>query len=55
MANRQARRAVRKAAARFIPHNPQPARLPHSGLLPRTRDFQTFLAFIQKVYGGAEQ
>jgi hypothetical protein len=55
MANRQVRRAARKAAARFSPQAAQPQRRIHSGLLPRTPDFQRWLAFIERVYGGAAQ
>jgi hypothetical protein len=50
MANRQARRAALKGAARFIPQTIQPARRAHPDLLPRTRDFRAWLAFIERVY-----
>lgn len=53
MANRQTRRAVRKAAARFIPQTSRPAPRLHPGLLPRTGDFQRWIAFLERVYGGA--
>lgn len=53
MANRQARREARKGAARF---SPQPVAIQprlHPGLLPRTRDLQRCLAFLERVYGPA--
>lgn len=50
MDNRQARRAALKGAARFLPQTSQPARRAHPGLLPRTRDFHVWLAFIERVY-----
>jgi hypothetical protein len=56
MANRQARRAARQAAARFTPRaSAQPMRKLHPGVLSRTRDFQQWLAFVARVYGGAVQ
>jgi hypothetical protein len=50
MATRQVRRAARKAAARFVPQTTQPQRRLHPGVLPRTRDYQDWLAFIDGVY-----
>lgn len=52
MANRRARRAVRKTVARFSPQPAAPSRRPHPGLLPRTCDFHLWLSYIERVYAG---